>query len=118
MSCFSFTYGITSNFKKEYKKLQKKYKGINADFKELVGEIKTNPHLGTDLGSDLRKVRMKITAKNKGKSSGARVVYEDIIINRDRDILFVTIYDKSDVSNISVNELKSIIRKHNKNTEE
>lgn len=112
MSYSNFTYDITSNFKKEYKKLQKKYKSLNSDFKQLVVEIKKNPDLGIDLGSNLRKIRMKITDKNKGKSGGARVVYEDVIINTDRDILFVTIYDKSTVSNVSINDLKNIVKKH------
>ena len=40
----------------------------------MIDDLEQNPLLGTDLGDGLRKVRMKITSKGKGKSGGARVI--------------------------------------------
>ncbi len=112
MSYSNLKYELTDDFKKEYKKLQKKYMSLNKDFENLVSEIKQNPKLGTNLGDNLYKIRMKISAKNRGKSGGARVITKDVIIDVNREVLFVAIYDKSDTSNIPVDELKAIVEKY------
>lgn len=52
----------------------KKYKSLTADLIKLQKELIENPRLGTSLGKDIYKIRLKITSKNKGKSGGARVI--------------------------------------------
>ena len=37
-------------------------------------ELFENPFMGIDLGKHLRKIRLAITSKGKGKSGGARVI--------------------------------------------
>jgi mRNA-degrading endonuclease RelE of RelBE toxin-antitoxin system len=64
----------TPEFDKEYKRLKKKYQSLPDDLANLEKELIKNPHLGIDLGNNFRKIRMAITAKNKGKSGGARVI--------------------------------------------
>ncbi len=108
----------TDDFKKQFKALKKKYKSIGSDFKKLYLKIQDNKELGTDLGNGLRKIRMSITAKNKGKSGGARVITKEIIVNTEEEALFVTIYDKSDISDISVKDLKTIVKNYEDNKEE
>ena len=44
------------------------------DYNVLLQELKQNPQAGIDLGGGLRKIRMKINSKGKGKSGGARVI--------------------------------------------
>ena len=44
------------------------------DYNVLLQELEQNPQAGIDLGGGLRKIRMKINSKGKGKSGGARVI--------------------------------------------
>ena len=68
---------------------------------------------GTDLGGGIRKVRMAIVSKGKGKSGGARVITytADIIIHSyEGTLLLLSIYDKSEQSTISDKEIKRLKR--------
>ena len=42
------------------------------DLSVLQNELLENPELGISLGNNIRKIRMRICSKNKGKSGGAR----------------------------------------------
>jgi len=95
-------------FKKQFKKLQKKYKSLKTDIERLATELIENPELGTSLGKDCYKVRLAIKSKGKGKSGGARVItYIKVIDNK---IYLLTIYDKSERNSISDKELKDILK--------
>lgn len=104
---------MSQTFKKEFKTLFKKYKSLKNDFETLTEEIKNNPNIGVALGDGYRKIRLTISSKNKGKSSGARVVTHEIIISTDnqddtKSILFVSIYDKSEYDNVNLSVIKEI----------
>ena len=58
-----------------------------------------NPQAGEPLGRDCFKVRMRIAAKNKGKSGGARVLTCVKVVGE--TIFLLTIYDKSEQESIS-----------------
>lgn len=64
MSC-KITY--TPDFARALKRLAKKYKSMKGDYAQLLDELRANPSLGVDLGHHLRKVRMSITSKGKGR---------------------------------------------------
>lgn len=66
------TVRITKNFKSEAKPLLKKYHSLANDILKLEKELIQNPRLGTSLGQDIFKIRLKIASK--GKSGGARVI--------------------------------------------
>lgn len=66
------TFGYTAEFKCQIKRLRKKYASLQSDFDELLAELSENPFAGVDLGDGVRKVRMAIKAKGKGRSGGAR----------------------------------------------
>ena len=55
-----------NSFRKEIKRLKKKYRTIAQDFAKLLGELEKNPYAGADLGKGVRKVRMAVSAKGKG----------------------------------------------------
>lgn len=99
-------------FYKELKRLKKKYRTIDNDYEKLLDELEFNPHLGTDLGNGIRKVRMAITAKGKGKSHGARVItYTDAIISLSEGVLHLLyIYDKADRNTISDKEIEELLK--------
>lgn len=94
----------TIDFQRDFKKLFKKYKSLNDDILELAKLIKENPSLGTPLGKDCYKIRMAIASKSGGKSGGARIITCVKIIKQ--TVYLVSIYDKSDIDNISDAELR------------
>lgn len=102
----------TPTFDREYKRLKKKYNSLPDDLLLFENELTQNSNIGIDLGGNIRKVRISIKSKNKGKSGGARVItYHAIASIAENRILLVTIFDKSEVKNISDTEIKQIILK-------
>ena len=70
-----------------------------------------NPYEGVDLGMGVRKVRMSIKSKGKGKSGGARVItYSLTADDEDINLTLLTIYDKSERSTISDKEIKDLLK--------
>lgn len=66
---------------------------------------------GTDLGNRLRKIRLAITSKGKGKSGGARVITYTITVQEEGiEVTLLTIYDKSDRENVSDKELLDLLK--------
>jgi|SRR5690606_32594047 len=107
----NYSYEQTASFKREFKRLNKKHKSLKFDLETLKNEIENNPDLGVELGNGFRKLRLKITSKNKGKSGGARVITSNVILNIDHTkITFVYIWDKSETDNISDNFLSEIAK--------
>lgn len=112
------TVRITVNFKSEAKPLLKKYKSLTNDLLKLEKELLVNPRLGTPLGKDAYKIRLKISSKNKGKSGGARVIslidstlvgFTEQTSAEELTVNLLSIYDKSEVTNITDKELKDLI---------
>ena len=64
----------TDLFIRKAKKLSKKHVSLKSDLKELKSKLLNDPELGDSLGGGLRKIRIAIKSKNKGKSGGARVI--------------------------------------------
>lgn len=65
---------VKPSFEREAKRLRKHYASFKDDFASLIHELEINPFLGVDLGGGVRKIRMAIASKGKGKSGGARVI--------------------------------------------
>lgn len=104
---------VTPDFLREMKRLSKRYRSLKNDLAGLGEELYRNPLLGTDLGHHLRKVRLAITSKGKGKSGGARVItYVVLFAQADTEVKLITIYDKSEQENISDAELLEILQRN------
>ena len=72
-----------------------------------------NPYQEADLGHGLRKVRMAISAKGKGKSGGARVITLILAYSEEEsEIGLLYIYDKSEQENLTDKELSDILREN------
>ena len=110
MSC-NITISVSDDFAKEAKRLAKKYPSFKQDYKDFLLSIKNNPLQGDEITKNIRKIRMAIKAKGKGKSGGARVItYNFITHEMDGRIILLLIYDKEDASTAKVNVLKEIIK--------
>lgn len=101
---------VKPTFQREAKRMAKHYASFKEDLASLVDELEQNPQLGTDLGHGLRKVRMRISSKGKGKSGGARVITFTVIISQQDAILnLLCIYDKADQASISLKEIEQLL---------
>jgi len=108
---------VTKNFKAAVKPLLKKYPSLHKDLLKLEEELVVDPKLGTPLGHNTYKIRLKIASKGKGKSGGGRVIslvestlIAELDITREYvTVNLITIYDKSDTATVTDKELKDLI---------
>lgn len=109
----NYTIKTAKSFDKEIKRLRKRYASIADDYENLLNELRNNPHLGTDLGGGLRKIRMAITSKGRGKSGGARVITFSVVVAvEETDIHLLFIYDKAERASITMNEVLDLLKKN------
>jgi len=103
----SFKLLITHRFEKELKRLVKKFPSLKLEFADLVNTLTTNETAGAYIGNNCYKIRLSIQSKGKGKSGGARVI--TYLYLEDKTVYLLTIYDKSEKSNLKPNELKEML---------
>ena len=96
------------NFKRELKKLAKKYPSLKSEYIELLNNLEQYPHLGTPLGNNCYKIRQGIASKGKGKSGGARVITHVQVVQT--TVYLLSIYDKSEMESISDKELIGLLK--------
>jgi mRNA-degrading endonuclease RelE of RelBE toxin-antitoxin system len=103
------SYSITTipPFERQLKRLIKKYPSILNDLALLSQELEENPTLGVLISNDCYKIRMAISSKGKGKSSGARVITYCLV--EQETVVLLSIYDKSAQSTISDNEISDLL---------
>ena len=104
-------FNVSPEFEKNFKRLSKKYPSLIDDVADFKKELADNPLQGTDLGQHLRKVRMAIASKGKGKSGGSRVITYNVATTDtgDMEITLLTIYDKGEISNVTNAYLKWLV---------
>ena len=108
----SFSVVLTDAFKRNAKKLAKKYPSLGKDISGLIKHLEIDPYQGVRLSAKVFKIRVAITSKGRGKSGGGRVIYyypkqgaaDEVTI------YFITIYDKSAIKNIPDHIIDSLIR--------
>lgn len=99
------TVNITTHpeFVRQMKRYAKKYRSMATDYAEFLKNLRKDPFQGVDLGDGIRKVRLAVASKGKGKSGGMRVItfslekIGDEIIN----VTLLYIYDKNEMANVS-----------------
>ena len=98
-------------FTKEFKRLAKRYRSLVDDYEALLKSLKSNPMQGVEIAPNIRKIRMAVTAKGRGKSGGARVItFNALVTEQEGTIYLLLIYDKADTSNVKINVVKKIIQ--------
>ena len=106
----SFDY--LDEFERGAKALRKKYPSFESDYDTFLNELEKNPYGGESLGRHTYKNRMAIASKGKGKSGGARVITYNLQQVNDEEVLItlMSIYDKSDIENVSDAYLRSLVQ--------
>ncbi len=109
---------ITKSFRKAVKPLLKKYDSLFGELADLENELLKNPAMGTPLGNNAYKIRLKTKSKGIGKSGGARVISyleTEIVgiietVEKMTIVNLITIYDKSSKQTITDAELRELIK--------
>ena len=94
------------NFEREAKRLKKKFPSLKEEIGDLTDSLEENPFIGTCMKDGFHKIRLKI--KSKGKSGGARVI--TCVRVTSKAVYLVSIYDKSEQTDISDEELDRIFK--------
>ena len=104
-------------FKREAKRLIKKYPSLKSELSDLTSILSKDPTTGKSLGNNTFKIRLAIKSKGKGKSGGLRVIThlgtEIIGITMEEGettiVTLISIYNKSETAAITDKELKDLI---------
>ena len=94
-------------YTKSLKKLSKHYKNIQKDVDTFLESINTKEDLGVELRSNVFKVRVANSDKNKGKSAGYRLISYLVLVENELHLLYI--YDKSKIVNLTEKEIDSIV---------
>lgn len=110
------------DFKRDAKKLLKKYISLKEELVQLQAQLLENPRMGTLIHEKTYKIRLAVKSKGKGKSGGMRVITYVVevefqigenIMEQDITIFLLAIYDKSETENISDKDLQNLIKEIN-----
>ena len=83
---------------------------MKSDLENLIISLEENPMQGDELSPGIRKIRMAITSKGRGKSGGARVItYTIDIAENEGSVYLIDIYDKADYSTVDVAIIRDLI---------
>ena len=102
--------GYTSEFKRNLRQLSRRYRSIRQDIETVISKLESDETPGDQVGGvgyTVFKVRVKNSDNKKGKSGGYRVIY---YLRTATHTTLVTVYSKSDQSDVESSELQRIIR--------
>lgn len=101
----------TEIFETKFKRLKKKFRTLNEEMKELTSVLEQVPTTGESLGSGLYKIQLASKSKGKGKRGGFRIITYLLSKREDgTDVYLLTIYDKSEESNIKKETLLTLAK--------
>ncbi|GAO30214.1 type II toxin-antitoxin system RelE/ParE family toxin [Geofilum rubicundum] len=104
----SFRIKTISVFERQAKRLIKKFPSLKKEIQGLINNLKEEPQNGTSIGHNCYKIRLAIASKGKGKSGGARIITHVVI--KDDTVYLLSIYDKSDIENLTDKEVMELIK--------
>ena len=111
---------VLPNFRREAKRLIKKYRSLKGELEELYKCLESAPYFGIKITENTYKIRLAVKSKGKGKSGGMRLITHVYVEIQEENIivLLLSIYDKSDVENIPEKALTFLIESARKKMEE
>jgi mRNA-degrading endonuclease RelE of RelBE toxin-antitoxin system len=103
---------ITDIFKREAKRLIKKYHSLKSELDSFEESLTNNPQQGTLIAENVYKIRLAVKSKGKGKSGGLRIItYLHLVKKEDGNLLayLLSIYDKSDLENLPEHLIEKMV---------
>ena len=106
----SFEIRTTPRFERSAKALKKRHHSLKDDLKDLIASLEVNSEQGDELVPGIRKIRMAIKSKGRGKSGGARVITYTVVVTENEGIIYLMdIYDKADYSTIDISIIQQMV---------
>lgn len=105
---------FTPEFKRNVRALAKKYHHIQSDVQPIIEQIQRGEFVGDQVqgtGYTIFKVRIRNSDVSRGKSGGYRVIY---YLKTVTAVILVTIYSKTEQSDISAATIKKILAEFGK----
>lgn len=106
----SVSISFTLEFKRNLRALAKKYRSIRSDIQPLIDQLLAGSLPGDQVqgtGLTIFKVRLQNSDIQRGKRSGYRCIY---YLKTRNDIILVTVYSKSEQSDVTTAKLQSILK--------
>jgi mRNA-degrading endonuclease RelE of RelBE toxin-antitoxin system len=103
------TVNIPPAFRKRVEYLRRRYPAITKELDRLLTQLENDERPGSKIpsvGYDVYKVRLKNPSAGKGKRGGFRVIYYLRLADH---VILLTIYSKSDQSDISIGAIRQIL---------
>jgi mRNA-degrading endonuclease RelE of RelBE toxin-antitoxin system len=101
---------LTPEFYRNLRDLDKRYRNVRADIQTVIQDLEIGNFIGDRIsgigeGYVMLKVRVRNRDIQRGKSAGYRLIYQ---VESPTSVLLLTIYSKSDRTDITAAELRSI----------
>lgn len=106
---------FTHEFKRNLRQLSRKYRRIRSDLQPILDQLAEGARPGDQVSRvsyDVFKVRVKNSDASRGKSGGYRVIYH---VKSASDVVLITLYSKTEQSDVSPDEIRRIILDVEKN---
>ncbi|MEG4576828.1 type II toxin-antitoxin system RelE/ParE family toxin [Microcoleus sp. N3A4] len=100
---------LTPRFQRNLRTLGKRYRNIRNDIQPVIEQLQAGELPGDRIPGmeyEIFKVRIKNSDIQKGKSAGYRAIY---YLKTSDSIVLVTIYSKSDLSDIAAETVREIL---------
>lgn len=100
---------VSDRFVTEIRQLAKRYRRIRLDVQPVIDQLEAGELPGNQIPGmeyTLFKVRVKNSDAQRGKRGGYRIIY---YLKTETQILLVTIYSKSDKSDVTTAQIRDII---------
>ncbi len=100
---------FTPEFKRNLRKLAKKYRHIQSDLQPILDELASGSKPGDQVPRvryEVFKVRASNSDASKGKSGGYRLIYH---VKSESEVVLVTVYSKTEQADVSPEEIRQII---------
>ncbi|MEG4489246.1 type II toxin-antitoxin system RelE/ParE family toxin [Microcoleus sp. D2_18a_B4] len=103
---------VTPRFQRDLRTLAKRYRNIRNDIQPVIEQLQAGELPGSRIPGmeyEIFKVRIKNSDIQKGKSAGYRAIY---YLKTSDSIVLVTIYSKSDLSDIAAETVREILAQY------
>lgn len=103
---------VTPRFQRDLRTLAKRYRNIRKDIGPVIEQLRSGELPGDRVPGmeyEIFKVRIKNSDIQKGKSAGYRAIY---YLKTSDSIVLVTIYSKSDLSDIAAETVREILAQY------
>ena len=103
---------LTPRFQRDLRTLGKRYRNIRKDIQPVIEQLQAGELPGDRIPGmeyEIFKVRIKNSDIQKGKSAGYRAIY---YLKTSDSIVLVTIYSKSDLSDIAAETVREILAQY------